>query len=45
MKKPVTWNMPEILTVASTLGITGVISSFLLFFVLDEMNFSHCPQR
>jgi H+-transporting ATPase len=41
MKKPVTWNMPEILTVASTLGITGVISSFLLFFVLDEMNFSH----
>ncbi len=40
MKKPVVWNMPEILTVASTLGIAGVISSFLLFFILDKMNFS-----
>ncbi len=38
--KPVRWNMPEMLTVSSVLGITGVISSFLLFFLLKESSFS-----
>ena len=39
-RQPVRWNMPEMLTVASTLGISGVVSSFLLFFILMEMQFS-----
>ena len=38
--KPVRWNMPEILTVSSVLGIFGVISSFLLFFLLKDNGFS-----
>ncbi|VAW68125.1 Lead, cadmium, zinc and mercury transporting ATPase; Copper-translocating P-type ATPase [hydrothermal vent metagenome] len=37
---PVRWNMTEILTVSSVLGIAGVISSFLLFYILLEMNYS-----
>ncbi|RKZ91800.1 MAG: metal-transporting ATPase, partial [Gammaproteobacteria bacterium] len=37
--KPVRWNMKELFTVASILGITGVISSFLLFFLLRENGF------
>ncbi len=40
LKEPVRWNMPELLTVASTLGIAGVLSSFLLFFILEELEFS-----
>ena len=39
--KPVRWNMPEILIVSSVLGIAGVISSFLLFYILLEMKFSN----
>ena len=39
--KPVRWNMPEILTISSILGIAGVISSFLLFYILLEMKFSN----
>ncbi|HEB95602.1 MAG TPA: HAD family hydrolase [Sedimenticola thiotaurini] len=39
-RRPVRWNMPEMLTVASTLGIAGVLSSFLLFFILMELKFS-----
>ena len=39
-RNPVRWNMPEMLTVASVLGIAGVISSFLLFFILKEYGFS-----
>jgi len=39
-KNPVRWNMKEILTVSSVLGIAGVVSSFLLFYILLEMNFS-----
>ena len=39
-RHPVRWNMPEMLTVSSVLGIAGVISSFLLFFILREMGFS-----
>jgi H+-transporting ATPase len=38
--KPVRWNMPEMLTVSSLLGIAGVIASFLLFFLLKEYGFS-----
>ncbi len=34
--KPVRWKMQELLTIASVLGIVGVISSFLLFFILQE---------
>ncbi|RMD69074.1 MAG: metal-transporting ATPase, partial [Gammaproteobacteria bacterium] len=37
---PVRWNMPEVLTVSSVLGITGVLSSFLLFYILMELKFS-----
>ena len=35
-RAPVRWNMRELLTVSSLLGITGVVSSFLLFFILQE---------
>jgi len=38
--RPVCWNMPEMLTISSILGLTGVLSSFLLFFVLKEKGFS-----
>jgi len=34
--KPVRWNMKEVLTVSTVLGILGVISSFMLFFILEE---------
>jgi H+-transporting ATPase len=38
--KPVRWNMPEMLTISSALGIAGVLASFLLFFLLKEYGFS-----
>jgi len=37
---PVRWNMRELLTVSTALGISGVVSSFLLFFILREQGFS-----
>ncbi len=37
---PVRWNMPTVLTVSSTLGIAGVVSSFTLFFILVQAGFS-----
>jgi len=37
---PVRWNMRELLTVSSVLGVSGVVSSFLLFFILQERGFS-----
>jgi H+-transporting ATPase len=37
---PVRWRMRELLTVSSLLGIAGVISSFVLFFILQEQGFS-----
>jgi len=37
--KPVRWNMAEMLTVSTVLGVTGVIGSFLLFFILRENGF------
>ena len=39
-QKPVRWNMPELLTISSVLGIMGVIASFLLFFLLKEEGIS-----
>jgi H+-transporting ATPase len=38
-RQPVRWDMPQLLTVASVLGVSGVIASFLLFFVLKEYGF------
>ncbi|VAX26516.1 Lead, cadmium, zinc and mercury transporting ATPase; Copper-translocating P-type ATPase [hydrothermal vent metagenome] len=35
-KKPTKWNLQEILTVSTVLGIAGVLSSFLLFFILEK---------
>jgi H+-transporting ATPase len=40
-RHPVRWNMGELITLASVLGVTGVASSFLLFFLLQEQGFSH----
>ena len=37
--KPVRWKMQEMLTISSILGISGVISSFLLYFLLREFGF------
>lgn len=37
---PVRWNMQELLIIASSLGLFGVISSFLLFFLLRQYGFS-----
>jgi H+-transporting ATPase len=36
---PVRWNMTELLTVSSALGGSGVLASFLLFFLLREYGF------
>jgi len=36
-EKPVKWNMKEVLTVASVLGVAGVTSSFLIFLILVSM--------
>jgi len=38
--RPVRWNMQEMLTVSSVLGVMGVIASFLLFFLLREAGFA-----
>ena len=38
--RPVRWNMLELLTVSTTLGVTGLIGSFLLFYLLQEQGFS-----
>jgi len=37
--RPVRWNMSGMLTVSTVLGVTGVIGSFLLFFILREKGF------
>ena len=36
---PVRWNMSELITVSSVLGIAGVVSSFMMFFILRENGF------
>ena len=38
-KKPVRWQMQELLIVSTILGIVGVVSSFVLFFILREEGF------
>jgi H+-transporting ATPase len=35
-ERPIRWNMPEVLTVATVLGILGVISSFGIFYIAEE---------
>lgn len=37
---PVRWQMQELLIIASSLGLFGVIASFLLFFLLRQYGFS-----
>ena len=37
---PVRWKMRELLTVSTVLGVVGVVSTFLLFFILREQGFS-----
>ena len=39
-QEPVRWNMRELLTVSLVLGLVGVVSTFLLFFILQEQGFS-----
>ncbi|HSE13659.1 MAG TPA: plasma-membrane proton-efflux P-type ATPase [Rudaea sp.] len=39
-QNPVRWNLPEMLTISSVLGVAGVIASFFLFFILREYGFS-----
>ncbi|HHO69089.1 MAG TPA: HAD family hydrolase [Gammaproteobacteria bacterium] len=39
-KEPVRWNLQELITVSSILGVTGVVSSFLLFFILEQFDYS-----
>jgi H+-transporting ATPase len=38
-EKPVSWKMREMLTVATVLGLAGVTSSILFFFILEELRF------
>jgi H+-transporting ATPase len=35
-EQPVRWNMPEVLTMATVLGILGVVSSFGIFYIAEE---------
>ncbi len=39
-KDPVRWSMPTLLITSSTIGLAGVVSSFLLFFILIKMGYS-----
>jgi H+-transporting ATPase len=39
-KQPVRWNMTELLTVSTLLGLAGVVASFGLFYILVELKFS-----
>jgi H+-transporting ATPase len=36
-EKPVRWNMARVLTVASTLGVLGLVATFLLFWYADRV--------
>jgi H+-transporting ATPase len=38
-EKPVSWRMREMLTVATVLGLAGVTSSILFFFILERLRF------
>ncbi len=37
-RNPVRWNMKELLAVSTVLGFTGVVSSFLLFFIMVRLH-------
>jgi H+-transporting ATPase len=39
LKQPVRWQMAELLTVSTMLGVIGVVASFGLFYILVEMKF------
>jgi H+-transporting ATPase len=39
-RKPVAWRMSELLITASALGLSGVVASFVLFFLLREYGFA-----
>jgi len=39
-RRPVRWDMRKLTTMASVLGITGVTSTFVLFYMLQEFQFS-----
>ena len=38
-RRPVRWNMAELLTVSAMLGAAGVVASFGLFYILEELGF------
>ena len=38
--KPIRWDMKEVLIVATVLGLIGLVSSFLLFFLLESWAYS-----
>lgn len=38
-KRPLRWQMNELLTVSFLLGVAGVVASFVLFFILREQGF------
>jgi H+-transporting ATPase len=40
-KVPVRWDMMELLTVSTMLGVIGVVASFGLFYILVEMGIPH----
>ncbi|MBK1623244.1 plasma-membrane proton-efflux P-type ATPase [Afifella marina] len=42
-EKPVRWNMPRVLTIASCLGLLGVAETFLLFWYVDTV--MHLPRE
>ncbi len=42
LKRPTGWEMHKVLTIATVLGIIGVVSSFSLFFVADQV--LHLPR-
>ncbi len=49
--KPVRWDMREVMTISSVLGIAGVLASFLLYYGLEQFGYSqaliqnaHFPQ-
>lgn len=38
-QQPVRWNFREVLTLSTVLGIAGVVSSFLAFFIFEQLGF------
>jgi len=40
-RQPMRWQMGDLLTVSTVIGVSGVISSFLLFYLLQKEGFPH----